>query len=162
MESIELTINGRVYPLQIEKSWTLLYVLREVLDLTGTKCGCGTNDCGACRVIVDGEAKNSCCLLAKNLQGKQITTIEGLSDGLHLHPLQQAFIDAGAVQCGFCTPGMIMSAKALLDRNPDPTEAEIREALRYNLCRCTGYVKIVEAVQLAARRMREGDACGAV
>jgi len=155
MQSVELTINNRKHSLMIEKNWTLLYVLREVLDLTGTKCGCGTNDCGACRVIVDGIAKNSCCLLARNMEGHEITTIEGLADGNRLHPIQQAFIDAGAVQCGFCTPGMIMSSKALLDQNPDPTEAQVREALEPNLCRCTGYVKIVEAVLLAAKRMRE-------
>lgn len=153
MEQTELIVNGETYPILYEKTWNLLYVLREVLGLTGTKCGCSTNDCGACRVIVDGEAKNSCVLMVKNLAGKHIETIEGLSRGIELHPIQQAFIDAGAVQCGFCTPGMIMSAKALLDANPDPTEEEIRAALEPNLCRCTGYVKIVEAVQLAARRM---------
>lgn len=154
MESVILTINGRNYTVHVEKKWTLLYVLREVLDMTGTKCGCGTNDCGACRVIVDGKAKNSCCLLASKLEGSRIETIEGLAKGNELHPIQQAYIDAGAVQCGFCTPGMIMSTKALLDENPDPSEAEIREALSHNICRCTGYVKIVEAVQLAAKRMR--------
>lgn len=152
---VDLTVNGRPYHLEVTRRETLLYVLREVLGLTGTKCGCGTNDCGACRVIVDGVAKNSCCVPARTLGGKRVETIEGLSDGLALHPIQQAFIDAGAVQCGFCTPGMIMSAKALLDQNPDPTEAEVREAIRPNLCRCTGYVKIVEAILLAARRMRE-------
>ena len=155
MESVELKINGRIYPLQIEKNWTLLFVLREVLGLTGTKCGCGTNDCGACRVIVDGTAKNSCCLISRKLEGCEIETIEGLARGNELHPIQKAYIEAGAVQCGFCTPGMIMSTKALLDANPDPTEAEIREALSHNLCRCTGYVKIVEAVKLAAKWMRE-------
>lgn len=157
MESVELMINKRKYVCQIERGWTLLYVLREVLNLTGTKCGCGTNDCGACRVIVDKKAKNSCCLLARNLEGCEITTIEGLEENGRLHPIQQAYVDAGAVQCGFCTPGMIMSTKALLDENPDPTEEEIREALKYNLCRCTGYVKIVEAVQLAAKRLRGED-----
>lgn len=154
MESVELTINQKQYTLQVEKNWTLLYVLREVLNLTGTKCGCNTNDCGACRVIVDGEAKNSCCLLARKLAGKEIITIEGLAKGNELHPIQRAYIEAGAVQCGFCTPGMIMSTKALLDKNPSPTEQEIREALSHNLCRCTGYVKIVEAVLLAAKWMR--------
>lgn len=153
MESIELIINDRSHQVLVERNWTLLYVLREMLDLTGTKCGCATNDCGACRVIVDGEAKNSCVLMARNMQGKRIETIEGLAHGIELHPIQQAFIDAGAVQCGFCTPGMIMSAKALLDANPNPTDEDIREAIRPNLCRCTGYVKIVEAVRLAARRM---------
>ncbi len=157
MSTVTFTLNGRERSFQIEPNWTLLYFLREVLDLTGTKCGCGTNDCGACRVIVDGKAVNSCCVLVKNLEGKSVETIEGLADGGRLHPIQQAFIDAGAVQCGFCIPGMIMSAKALLDGNPAPTEQEIREALKPNLCRCTGYVKIVEAVQLAAARMRGGE-----
>ncbi|MCD8370997.1 MAG: (2Fe-2S)-binding protein [Clostridiales bacterium] len=156
METVELTVNGRKRTVLVETRETLLFTLRETLDLTGTKCGCGTNDCGACRVIVNGEAKNSCCLLTRNLKGAQIITIEGIADGNQLHPIQKAFIDAGAVQCGFCTPGMIISAKALLDKNPNPTESEIREALKGNLCRCTGYVKIVEAVQLAAKWMREG------
>jgi aerobic carbon-monoxide dehydrogenase small subunit len=155
MESVTLNVNGKDCSLQIEKNWTLLYVLREVMDLTGTKCGCNTNDCGACRVLVDGEAKNSCCLLARNMQGCKIVTIEGIARGMELHPIQEAFVEAGAVQCGFCTPGMVISAKGLLDQNPDPTEEEIRAALVHNLCRCTGYVKIVEAVQLAAKRLRE-------
>ena len=154
MEEITLQINGEQETVQIERNWTLLYVLREVLDLTGAKCGCNTGDCGACKVILDGEAVNSCLVLARNAVGKQIETIEGLAKGTQLHPIQQAFIDAGAVQCGFCTPGIIMSAKALLDQNPDPDEEAIRRALSANLCRCTGYVKIVEAVRLAAGRMR--------
>lgn len=154
MESIELKINGEVKLVQVEKNWTLLYVLREVLDLTGAKCGCNTGDCGACKVIIDGEAVNSCLVLAPKAVGKDIWTIEGLSNGPELHPIQQAFIDAGAVQCGYCTPGMVMSAKALLDKNLDPSEEEIRAAISNNLCRCTGYVKIVEAIRLAAERMR--------
>lgn len=153
MESIELKINGEVKSVQVEKNWTLLYVLREVLDLTGAKCGCNTGDCGACKVIIDGEAVNSCLVLAPKAVGKDIWTIEGLSNGPELHPIQQAFIDAGAVQCGYCTPGMVMSAKALLDKNLDPSEEEIRAAISNNLCRCTGYVKIVEAIRLAAERM---------
>lgn len=156
MEEIELYINGESRLVRVEKNWNLLYVLREVLDLTGAKCGCSTGDCGACKVIIDGEAVNSCLILARNATGKKIETIEGLSNGPALHPIQQAFIDCGAVQCGYCTPGMIMSAKALLDKNPDPTEPEIRTAISNNLCRCTGYVKIVEAIQTAAKRMR-GD-----
>ncbi|MFT4006229.1 MAG: (2Fe-2S)-binding protein [Lacrimispora sp.] len=156
MEAIVLNINSRNYTILAEKGWTLLYVLREVLGLTGTKCGCGTNDCGACRVIIDGEAVNACTRLAWKLGGKPIITIEGLGNGQKLHPIQQAFIDAGAVQCGFCTPGMIMSAKALLDKKEEPSEEEIRSALQENLCRCTGYVRIVEAVKLAAKRMKEG------
>ena len=154
MESIELKINGEVKSDQVEKNWTLLYVLREVLDLTGAKCGCNTGDCGACKVIIDGEAVNSCLVLAPKAVGKDIWTIEGLSNGPELHPIQQAFIDAGAVQCGYCTPGMVMSAKALLDKNLDPSEEEIGAAISNNLCRCTGYVKIVEAIRLAAERMR--------
>ena len=117
----------------IEKNWTLLYVLREELELTAVKCGCNTGDCGACKVIIDGEAVNSCLVLARNAVGKTIETVEGLSDGIHLHPIQQAFIDVGAVQCGYCTPGMIMSAKALLDKNPNPTEAEIRAGISKQL-----------------------------
>ena len=124
------------------------------MDLTGAKCGCNTGDCGACKVIIDGEAVNSCLVLAPKAVGKDIWTIEGLSNGPELHPIQQAFIDAGAVQCGYCTPGMVMSAKALLDKNLDPSEEEIRAAISNNLCRCTGYVKIVEAIRLAAERMR--------
>lgn len=154
MEEIELYINGESRLVRVEKNWNLLYVLREVLDLTGAKCGCSTGDCGACKVIVDGEAVNSCLILARNATGKKIQTIEGLSNGPELHPIQQAFIDCGAVQCGYCTPGMIMSAKALLDKNPNPTESEIRAAISNNLCRCTGYVKIVDAIQMAAKRMR--------
>ena len=157
MTPVTFTLNGRERTYEVEPGWTLLYFLREVLDLTGTKCGCATNDCGACRVIVDGKAVNSCMILVKNLGGKTVETIEGLAKNGELHPVQQAFIDAGAVQCGFCIPGMIMSAKALLDQNLSPTEDEIRAALDGNLCRCTGYIKIVEAVQLAASRMR-GDA----
>ena len=157
MRDITLHINGTDPALQIEDNWTLLYVLREVLNLTGTKYGCGTNDCGACKVLVDGVPKNSCVLLARNLEGADILTIEGVSHDGHLHPVQQAFVDAGAIQCGYCTPGMVMTSLALLANNPDPSEDEILTALEGNLCRCTGYKKIVEAVQLTARRMREDD-----
>ncbi|ATW25853.1 (2Fe-2S)-binding protein [Candidatus Formimonas warabiya] len=157
MEAVSLDINGKTYHLTVEKNWTLLYVIREVLKLTGTKCGCNTGDCGACKVLVEGRAVNSCLIPARKAAGKTILTIEGLSHADRLHPIQQAFIDAGAVQCGFCTPGMIISAKGLLDRNPHPTRAEIIEAIDNNLCRCTGYVKIIDAVELAARRMGEGN-----
>ena len=150
MEEIKLHVNGEEITVPIEKNWNLLYVLREVLDLTGAKCGCNTGDCGACKVIIDGEAVNSCLVLARNAVGKRIETIEGLSKGTQLHPLQRAFVECGAIQCGYCTPGMIMSAKALLLHNPNPTPEEIRTALSGNLCRCTGYKKIVEAVQAAA------------
>lgn len=154
MIDICLHINGFDRQVQVEEKWTLLYVLREVLNLTGTKCGCKTGDCGACMVLIDGEAVTSCTQRASRLEGKEILTIEGMSDGEHLHPIQQAFIDAGAVQCGFCIPGMILSAKALLDKNPNPTEEEVRIGIDKNLCRCTGYEKIVEAILLAAKRMR--------
>lgn len=155
MEEITLHINGEQETVQIERNWTLLYVLREVLDLTGAKCGCNTGDCGACKVILDGEAVNSCLVLARNAVGKRIETIEGLAKGTQLHPIQQAFIDCGAIQCGYCTPGMIMSAKALLDKNTHPTEQEVREAIEGNLCRCTGYAKIVEAILAAAEEMEK-------
>lgn len=153
MEVIELDINGRVKEVAIENKWTLLYVLREKLNLTGSKCGCSTGDCGACKIILDGEAVNSCLILAKNAVGKKIMTIESLSDGINIHPIQQAFIDCGAIQCGYCTPGMIMSAKALLDKNPNPSEMDVRKSIDNNLCRCTGYVKIVDAILLSAKRM---------
>lgn len=159
MKSINLHINGKPAVVQIEENWTLLHVLRETMGLTGTKYGCGTADCGACKVLVDGEAKNSCVLLAKNLEGKEILTIEGLSQGEQLHPVQRAFVDAGAIQCGFCTPGMVMTALALLRKNPQPTAEEAMGALDNNLCRCTGYKKIVEAILLAGRYLREEGGC---
>lgn len=156
MELISLKINGRCCHVAVEKNWNLLYVLREVLDMTGTKCGCDTNDCGACKIIIDGEAVTACSVKAVNAAGKDIETIEGLSrDGQHLHPIQQAYINCGAVQCGFCTPGMVMASKALLDKTLTPTEEQIREALKGNLCRCTGYVKIVEAVKRAGELLME-------
>lgn len=149
-----IRVNGTDYPVVAEPGTTLLEVLREQLDFTGVKQGCdGTGECGACTVLLDGKSVNACLVLAVNAAGKDITTIEGLSKGLHLHPLQQAFMDCGAVQCGFCTPGMILTAKALLDENPRPTREEIIDALRGNLCRCTGYVKIIEAVEQAAREL---------
>ncbi len=156
MDEIRLHINGEEHSVLAEKNWNLLYVLREVLDMTGAKCGCNTGDCGACRVIVDGEAVNSCLIQVQKLEGKKIETIEGVCgpDG-GLHPIQEALIECGAVQCGYCTPGMVLSAKALLDKNPAPSEEEIRAAIQPNLCRCTGYVKIVKGVQLAAKRMKE-------
>lgn len=155
LEQIVLNINGRDINVMVESHWTLLYVLREILDLIGTKCGCNTGDCGACKVIMDGEAVNSCLIKAKAAVGKIITTIEGVSSGRKLHPIQEAFIECGAVQCGYCTPGMIMSAKALLDKNLEPTEDQIRQAFVNNLCRCTGYIKIIEAVELAAKNIRQ-------
>jgi carbon-monoxide dehydrogenase small subunit len=143
---IELKINGEVREVVVEPRTTLLHVLREDLGLTGTKEGCNAGDCGACTVLIDNHPVVSCLTLAIEAQGKEIFTIEGLDREGQLHPLQQAFIDHYAVQCGFCTPGMILSAKALLDRNSHPTEEEVRKAISGNLCRCTGYVKIVEAI----------------
>lgn len=151
---ITCTINGRERNLAVEATELLVDTLRLRLGLTGTKKACGTGDCGACTVIVDDEAVRSCILLTASMHGKSITTIEGLGDVSHLHPIQQAFIDAGAVQCGYCTPGMILTAKALLDRQPHPTPEQIREAISGNLCRCTGYVKIEAAIRMAAERSR--------
>ena len=151
---ITCTINGRERNLAVEATELLVDTLRLRLGLTGTKKACGTGDCGACTVIVDGEAVRSCILLTASMHGKSITTIEGLGDVSHLHPIQQAFIDAGAVQCGYCTPGMILTAKALLDRQPHPTPEQIREAISGNLCRCTGYVKMEAAIRRAAERSR--------
>jgi len=147
-----LNVNDEFYEVAVEPHRTLLEVLRDTLGLTGTKKGCDEGECGACTVLIDGEAVLSCLLLAVEAQGKRITTIEGLAKDGQLHPLQQAFIDHGAIQCGFCTPGVILSAKALLDRNPKPTEAEVRAAIAGNLCRCTGYVKSVEAILAASEK----------
>ena len=150
-QEIELKVNGELVKVQVEPRRTLLEVLRENLGLTGTKEACNKGDCGACTVLIDGKPVLSCLSLAIEAQGKDILTIEGLAKGYELHPIQQAFVDYGAIQCGFCTPGMIMSAKALLDKNPNPTEGEIRDGISGNICRCTGYLKIVEAIQEAAK-----------
>ncbi len=151
---ITLIINGDTYRLAVEPWKTLNEVLREELNLTGTKLGCGTGDCGACTVLVDGKSVTSCLTLAVEVDGKEITTVEGLApSGEELHPIQQAFVENGAIQCGFCTPGMELSALYLLKNNPNPSEREIREALSGNLCRCTGYYKIVEAIKSASRMM---------
>lgn len=155
MAQVTFILNGEQRQLDVQPRWTLLYILREVYHLTGTKCGCAMGACGTCTVIMNHEAVRSCLINARKLDGADITTIEGLAKGPELHPLQQAFIDAGAVQCGFCTPGMIMASLALLEKNPDPTEQEVRQAIEHNLCRCTGYEKIVDAVLLAAKRMKE-------
>jgi carbon-monoxide dehydrogenase small subunit len=149
---LNCTINGRHYDAYIEPNRTLLDVVRDDLRLTGAKEGCGTGDCGACTMIVDGKLVTSCLMLAPQAEGAEITTIEGLALDGTLHPVQQAFIDQGAVQCGFCIPGMILAGKALLDRNPSPSEHDIREAIAGNLCRCTGYTRIVEAIADAATR----------
>jgi aerobic carbon-monoxide dehydrogenase small subunit len=154
MERIALTVNGKHYELQV-KSWaTLLEVIRDDLGLTGTKEGCGVGECGACTVIMDGKAVNACLILAAEAQGKHITTIEGLADGEVLHPIQQAFLEIGGLQCGFCTPGMILSTKVLLDGNKEPTDEEIRKGLEGNFCRCTGYTKIIESVKVAAQMIK--------
>jgi len=151
--NITLKVNGDGYELAVDPWRTLVEVLRDRLNLTGTKIGCQTGDCGACTVLIDGKSVCSCLTLAVEAQGREITTIEGLApSGEELHPLQEAFIEAGAVQCGYCTPGMILSAKHLLDRRPQPTEADIRKALSGNLCRCTGYNKIVQAIQAVAQK----------
>lgn len=150
-------VNGRTYEIVIEPHMTLLEVLRDKLDLTGTKLSCGKGSCGACTVLVNGKNVCSCLTLAVTAKEKNILTIEGVANSAILHPIQKSFIEHGAIQCGFCTPGMIMSAKALLDKNLKPTREEIKEALVGNLCRCTGYMKIIEAVLAAAETMSKGD-----
>ena len=149
-QQIALNVNGESYDISIEPNRTLVDVLRDELGLTGTKKGCDLGNCGCCGVLIDGKPVVSCLTLAIEAQGKDILTIEGLADGENLHPIQRAFIEHDGLQCGFCTPGMIITAKALLDENPNPAENEIREALAGNLCRCTGYDKIVESIQAAA------------
>ncbi len=145
-DSIQLIVNGELVELEVPANRTLLEVLRNDLELRGAKEGCGAGECGACTVLLDNEPVNSCLVLALQASGRRVTTIEGLGKDGELHPLQEAFIQYGAIQCGFCTPGMILSAKALLDKNPNPTEREVRESLVGNFCRCTGYQKIVEAI----------------
>lgn len=155
-QRLNLKVNGRSEELLIDPHKTLLQVLREDLGLTGAKHGCGVGDCGSCTVLLDGEPVNSCLVLALQVEGREILTIEGLAQDGELHPVQDAFIDHGAIQCGFCTPGMILTGKALLDVNPTPNRKEIRQAISGNLCRCTGYQKIVEALEDAAERMAGG------
>ncbi len=149
---VALLVNGKTHQLVVERTATLLDVLRDHLNLTGAKYGCGTGDCGACKVLLDGEAVNACLVRAPKAVGKEIVTIEGLSSGA-LTPIQDAFVRAGAVQCGFCTPGMVITATALLRHNPQPTRAEIAAALDENLCRCTGYIKILDAIEMARDEM---------
>ncbi len=149
--TISLIINGTEEQLQVPSNMTLLHALRDKLGFTGTKNGCEAGECGACTVLVDGEPMNSCLVLAVELNGREITTVEGLVENGKLTPLQQAFADLNAVQCGYCTPGMLMSATALLRRNPHPSEIDIQEALLGNLCRCTGYQRIIDAVLKASR-----------
>ncbi len=152
-----LKINNKEYQVELKGNETLLEVLRDKLSLTGTKTACEESECGTCTVDIDGRAILSCITLAAAVTGKNITTIEGVAQGDKLHPLQQAFLDKGAVQCGFCIPGMIMSAKMLLDKNPHPTREEIDYALDGNLCRCAGYLKIIEAIEEAGKKMAAED-----
>ncbi|HEX2326988.1 MAG TPA: (2Fe-2S)-binding protein [Chloroflexota bacterium] len=151
---IELTVNKQPYPIDVEGRTRLLDALRDKCLLTGAKEGCSTGDCGACTVLLDGQPVTSCLVLAASAVGREITTIEGVAEGESLHPVQQAFMDAGGLQCGICTPGMIMTSIALLGENPSPTRDEIRSGLQGNICRCTGYDKIVDAVEAAAREMQ--------
>jgi carbon-monoxide dehydrogenase small subunit len=153
--TIQFRLNGQSHELQVKPWRTLLEMIREDLKLTGTKEGCGHGECGSCTVIMGGKTVNSCLVPALEADGQEILTIEGLSEAGKLNPIQEAFVERSGMQCGFCTPGMIISAKALLDRNPDPTDKEIREALAGNFCRCTGYTKIVESIGAAARALRE-------
>jgi carbon-monoxide dehydrogenase small subunit len=155
-QEIKLTVNGQVYETHITPKTTLLDLLRNELGLTGTNKGCATGDCGACTVIMNGDAVNSCLVFAVDANGSEITTIEGLMDNEKLHPIQQAFVDEGAVQCGFCTPGMIMVVKDFLDKSQNPTEEDLRIAISGNLCRCTGYTKIVKAIEKVASGEKQG------
>jgi len=143
---IELNVNGELYEVAIQQHRTLAEVLREELDLIGTKEACNQGDCGSCTVILDGKTVTACLILAVEADGRDVRTIEGISDGGELNPVQKAFVEYGAIQCGFCTPGMVMSATALLEENPNPTEDEVRMGIAGNICRCTGYTKIVEAI----------------
>jgi aerobic carbon-monoxide dehydrogenase small subunit len=153
-KKIQLTLNGKKTELEVPTHRLLLDLLRDEIGLTGTKEGCGTGDCGACTVLLNGKAVNSCLIFSGELDGADVVTIEGLKIGPELHPVQQAFIQDGGVQCGYCTSGMLMMSKALLDENPDPSQEDIRFAISGNLCRCTGYAKIVKAVQEAAAELR--------
>jgi carbon-monoxide dehydrogenase small subunit len=153
---LKITVNGDFHHLFVEPHRTLLEVIRDVIGLTGTKKGCDMGNCGACTVLLNGKPVNSCLILAHEADGLGILTIEGLSKDRSLHPIQKAFVEHGAIQCGFCTPGMIMNSKSLLDRNPKASREEIRKALKGNICRCTGYVKIMEAVETAEDLIQEG------
>ena len=157
MAVLHTTINGEAIVAEVDPSISLAQFLRDNLYLTGTKIGCGKGECGACTIIMDGKSVTSCIIPVMRAEGAVIQTIEGVAQNGRLHPLQEEFINQGAVQCGFCTPGMIMSAKALLDENPEPKKEEIREALGGNICRCTGYVNIERAVETAAQRIQKGE-----
>jgi aerobic carbon-monoxide dehydrogenase small subunit len=156
-KELKVTVNGDEYHLLVDTRRTLLQVIRDQIGLTGTKDGCGAGECGACTVLLDGQPVNSCLTLAHEADGREVVTIEGLAQGGVLHPVQQAFVQQGAIQCGFCTPGMVMSTKALLDKNPTPNREEILHGLRGNLCRCTGYVKIIDAVEAASCLLDGGE-----
>ena len=151
--AISFTLNGKAVKLEVNAKEILVDTLRERLGLTGTKKSCGTGDCGACTVLLNGKAVRSCTMLTAMVDGKEVLTIEGLGNEGNVHPIQQAFVDEGAIQCGYCTPGMILATKALLDKNINPTTDEIKEALSGNLCRCTGYEKIIRAVETSARKL---------
>jgi len=157
-QSVTLTINGQPYTANVEPRLLLVHFIREVANQTGTHIGCDTTSCGACTVLVNGVPAKSCTMFAVQADGAQISTVEGLEQNDTLHPIQQGFFEEHGLQCGFCTPGMMMTAVALLQTNPDPSEAEIRHAISGNLCRCTGYVNIVKSIQYAAKQMREAEA----
>jgi carbon-monoxide dehydrogenase small subunit len=161
-QHVKVTVNGEVREAEVEPRLLLVHLLRDTFGLTGTHVGCDTSNCGACTVHVDGRSAKSCTMLAVQADGAEIRTIEGMADGANLHPLQQAFWDQHGLQCGFCTPGMIMQAAWLLEQNPKPTDAEVREGISGNLCRCTGYVNIVKAIQQAAGQLRAGESAPVV
>ncbi len=152
--NLRFTLNGRMIHVMVPPHWTLLRVLRETLGLTGTKEGCGIGECGACTVLMNGKPVNACLILAPKAEGKSIETVEGLASQDSLHPLQKSFIQHGAVQCGFCTPGILMSAKALLEDKPHPDKEEVKEAISGHLCRCTGYQQIIEAIQRVGEKVK--------
>ena len=158
MPVMELKVNGRAHTVEVEVDSTLLEVLRDKLRITGPKAGCSTGDCGACSVLLDGLLVRACITNALSVQGREVTTVEGLAAPGELHPLQKAFHEHYGAQCGFCTPGMLMAAKALLDRNRNPTAEEVKEALAGNLCRCTGYAKIIDSILAASRELNRGEA----
>jgi carbon-monoxide dehydrogenase small subunit len=157
MKELKLTVNGKPYELKVKANTLLVELLRNELRLTGTKVGCLDSACGACTVNIDGKAVRSCSVLALQADGRKVTTIEGVADGDKLHPIQEAMVEHGAVECGFCTPGMVMSARALLEENPNPSRDEVREAIQGNLCADEGYVKYIEAIEIAAEKMRGGQ-----
>lgn len=157
MKTIKFNVNEKTYEVEIDENMRLLDVLRDKLGLIGTKEGCGEGECGACTIIMDGETVNSCLVMGFQADGSNITTIEGLEKDGKLHPVQEAYIEAGAVQCGFCIPGMVLSTKALLDKNSNPNDREIREGISGNLCRCTGYNKMLEATKIAQKYMEGGE-----